>query len=79
MATSTGSNILESGDYETSTDVPARYVDVQVTTSGGSRQAFTGGIVSISGSANTYSLTFDVPFGQGVELTGSVNGTFVNR
>ncbi|WP_425392849.1 hypothetical protein [Ekhidna sp.] len=79
VATSKGTSTLASGNYETSTDVPDKYADIQVTTSDGGKQAFTGGIVKISGSESTYSLTFEVPFGQGVELTGSVSGTFVNR
>lgn len=78
VATSTGTTTLSSGDYQTSTNVPAQYVDVQVTTSSGSKQAFTGGTVNISGSGNTYNITFDVPFGQGVELSGTVSGTYEN-
>ncbi|MEP0984794.1 hypothetical protein [Ekhidna sp.] len=79
VATSTGTTTLSSGDYQTSTNVPAQYADIQVTTSSGSKQAFTGGTVNISGSGNTYTITFDVPFGQGIELSGTVNGTYESR
>ncbi|WP_421763335.1 hypothetical protein [Ekhidna sp.] len=79
VATSAGTTTLSSGNYQTSTNVPAQYADIQVTTSSGSKQAFTGGTVNISGSGNTYSITFDVPFGQGIELSGTVNGTYESR
>ncbi|MEO9869970.1 hypothetical protein [Ekhidna sp.] len=82
VATSRGTATLESGEYATSTNVPDLYADVAVTILDNGnpvgREAITGGSVSISGSQNTYNITFDVPFGQGVELTGSATGTFEN-
>ncbi len=78
VATSRGTATLGNGDYATSTDVPDKYADVQVTTTDGQRQAFANGIVSITGSGNTYTIEFDVPFGQGVTLTGTVSGTYEN-
>lgn len=78
-ATATGSTTLTNGDYATSTNVPDLYCFVTVSTSSGSSQSFTGGSVSISGSGNTYTLTFtDIPFGQGVTLSGTVAGTYEN-
>ncbi|WP_420317736.1 hypothetical protein [Ekhidna sp.] len=79
VATSVGTATLGNGDYATSTDIPEKYADIQVTTSSGSKQAFTNGIVNISGSENTYTISFDVPFGQGIELTGTVSGTYAAR
>lgn len=80
-ATSKGTSSLENGDYATSTDVPDLHVDLAVTTFDGDsqvrREAFTNGTVTISGSEDTYTVTFDAPFGSGIELTGSVDGTYV--
>ena len=78
VAVSKGTSTLAEGAYATSTDVPDMYADVAVTTSDGKSEAFTGGTVDISGSGNTYTLTFDVPFGSSIELSGTVKGTFVN-
>jgi major membrane immunogen (membrane-anchored lipoprotein) len=77
-AVAKGASTLVEGSYATSTDVPDMYADVAVTTADGQKTAFTGGTVTISGSGNTYNLTFNVPFGQGVTLTGSVMGTYAN-
>lgn len=78
-ATATGATTLTAGDYETSTNVPDLYAFVSVVNSDGTSQSFVGGIVGISGSGNTYTITFtDVPFGQGVTLTGTVTGTYAN-
>ncbi|NQZ76169.1 MAG: hypothetical protein HRT61_08670 [Ekhidna sp.] len=80
-AFSKGSQVIDDGDYATSTIDPDKYCFVTVTTIGESRvnkQSFTGGTVSISGSNDTYAVTFDVPFGQGITLTGSVSGTYVD-
>ncbi|GAB4244040.1 MAG: hypothetical protein Tsb0034_22110 [Ekhidna sp.] len=77
-ATDKNASSLSAGDYATSTNVPDKFADVSVTTADGRKEAFTGGTVSISGSGNTYTVAFDVPFGQGVTMTGSVSGTYVN-
>lgn len=78
QAVSVGTSTLEAGNYETSRQVTNKYAFVTVTTSDISgNQSFVGGSIDISGSDKTFSLTFnDVPFSQGVELTGSVSGTF---
>ncbi|MEO9869971.1 hypothetical protein [Ekhidna sp.] len=81
-AVSKGTASLENGDYATTTNDPDLYVNLTVTTIEGfntdTREALANGTVSISGSGNTYSLTFDVPFEEGVKLTGTVTGTYEN-
>ena len=77
-AISVGETAVGSGSYEVNRQVTDQYAFVSVTAAGSSSvQSFVGGTVDISGSENTYSLTFnDVTFGGGISLTGSVNGTF---
>jgi len=71
-----GSTTLEAGTYEVSRQVNSQYAFVSVTAAGSSSvQSIVGGTIEISGSENTYSLTFNA-FGGGIALTGSVNGTF---
>lgn len=81
-ARSRGSSVLTNGDYATSTDVPDLTVDLAITTVENGdqvrREAFTGGTISISGSENTYNITFDASFGSGITLTGSANGTYAS-
>ncbi len=82
-ATSKGTSTLENGSYETSTLVPDKYASVRVSTVNNSmvvnNDSVVGGEVAVSGSENTYNITFnDIPFGRGVKLTGSVNGTYAN-
>jgi len=78
-AFSRDTEVIESGDYATNTNVPDKYVFVGVSTADGTSQSVTGGTVTISGSGNTYTMSFDVPFGQGVELAGTVAGTYENQ
>lgn len=84
-AIATNSSALTNGAYETSTNVPELFAYVNVTLIDGANstdrgQPFVGGIVNISGSGNTYTLTFsDLNFGQGVSLSGSVSGTYSNE
>lgn len=74
-----GADVLGSGAYITNSATQDQYAFVSVTT-GTSSQSFTGGTVNISGSGNTYNVTFvDVPFGQGVTLTGTITGTYSNE
>ncbi|MEO1255137.1 MAG: hypothetical protein AAFY41_09660 [Bacteroidota bacterium] len=79
-AESNDSSTLEDGDYATSTDIPDLTVDLAVTTFDDGnqvrREAFTNGTVNIQGSDNTYTVTFNAPFGQGITLTGTVSGTY---
>lgn len=79
-AISEGTSSLESGSYEVNKQVNSKYAFVTIsTTSDSNIQSVQGGTIDISGSGNTFSLTFnDVAFGQGRELSGSVNGTFEN-
>ena len=74
-AAATGATSIEAGVYDSNSDINGRQVDVQVTTSSGTQDAFTDGTIDISGSGNTYTLIFDVPF-RGTRLTGSVSGTY---
>jgi len=79
-AISEGTDTLEAGTYETNRQVTTKYAFVTVsTTSVSNLQSIVGGTISISGSGNTYNLTFNnVSFGSGITLTGSVSGTFGN-
>ena len=79
-AISEGTSTLEAGTYEVNRQVTSKYAFVTVTTANASNvQSILGGTIAISGTDNTYSLTFNnVAFGSGIELTGSVTGTFEN-
>ncbi len=77
-AISEGTESLENGSYEVSRQVTSQYAFVTVSTASASNvRSIVGGTITISGSGSTYSLTFNnVAFGNGIELTGSVSGTF---
>jgi len=79
-AISEGTDSLEGGSYEVNRQVTSKYAFVTVsTTSASNIQSIVGGTIDISGTGNTYSLTFNnVAFGGGIQLTGSVTGTFEN-
>ncbi len=70
-----GATTIENGMYDSSSDINGRQVDVQVTTSSGTQDAFTDGTINVTGSGSTYTLVFDVPF-RGTRLLGSVSGTY---
>ncbi len=77
-----GSDALGNGAYITNSTTQDQYAFVAVSTPENptGSQSFTGGTVNISGSGSTYNVTFvDVPFGQGVTLTGTVTGTYSNE
>ena len=79
-AISEGTDTLEAGTYEVSRQVTTKYAFVTVSTATVSNlQSFAEGTIAVSGSGNTYNLTFNnVSFGSGITLTGSVSGTFGN-
>ena len=79
-AISEGTETIGSGSYEVSRQVNSQYAFVTVSTATASNiRSIVGGTIDISGSGSTFSLTFNnVTFGGGIELTGSVSGTFEN-
>lgn len=80
-AISEGTETLEGGAYEVNRQVTSKYAFVTVTTASAPNvQSIVGGTIDISGSDNTFTLTFNNVsfFGGDVKLTGSVSGTFEN-
>ncbi|WP_462247517.1 hypothetical protein [Ekhidna sp.] len=74
-----GASVIGGGAYITNSITQDQYAFVTVQTASDESQSFVGGTVNISGSGNSYDVTFtDVPFGQGVTLTGTVTGTYSN-
>ena len=74
------SSSLTNGNYDTNSNVNGMVATVVVSVDGVGNQSFTGGDVTLSGSGNSYNITFiDVPFGQGVTLSGTVTGVYSNE
>lgn len=74
------SSTLENGNYDTNSNLNGMQANVTVSIDGVSNRSFTGGDVTLTGSGNSYNITFiDVPFGQGVTLSGTVTGVYSNE
>lgn len=75
-----GETDIVEGEYNTFSDANGRNANTSLLLTSGTASAFSGGTIDLSGSGNTFTLTFDAPFrgsdNASTNLTGTVTGTF---